>query len=96
MLWSPVVKDNQGNAQYSQIGHLEEIKVNIKEKYGVELESVVNEAFLFCPQEMRGHVAKETAELQCPLMRLMQMESYLGEHVTKTSAVKLDRPNLGR
>ena len=83
MLWSPVVRDSQGQATYNQLGHLVTIKDAIKAKYGVELECIVNEAFLSCLQEMRTFSARETSELQCPVMRLLQIEEYLTRHVGK-------------
>jgi hypothetical protein len=92
MLWSPVVKDSQGLALYNQVGHLAEVKANIKAKYGVELECVVNDVFLSCLDEMRKFSALETAELQCPLMRLLQIEAYLGKHVAKVAANKRLKP----
>lgn len=92
MLWSPVVKDSRGLALYNQLGHLAEVKENIKIKYGVELEYVVNEAFQLCLQEMRTFAASETAELQCPLMRLLQIEAYLAKHVAKGGSNKALKP----
>lgn len=71
---------------YNQIGHLAEIKENIKARYGIELECVVNEAFLSCLKEMRAFAGSETAELQCPVMRLLQIEEYLSRHVAKAAA----------
>lgn len=88
MLWSPIVKDSQGQATYNQLGHLAEVKAGIKAKYGVELECVVNEAFLSRLQEMRVFAGSETAELQCPVMRLLQIEHYLTRHVAKGAANK--------
>lgn len=83
MLWSPVVKDSRGQAQYNQLGHLAAIKANIKAKYGVELECIVNEAFLSCLKELRAFAKSQTSELQCPLLRLLQIEELLGSHVAK-------------
>lgn len=88
MLWSPIVKDSQGQATYNQLGHLAEIKAAIYAKFGVELECVVNEEFLSCLQEMRMFAGSQTAELQCPLMRLLQIEHYLTKHINKSAANK--------
>ncbi len=84
MLWSPIVKDSKGDATYNQIGHLEEIKTNIKKKYGIELEYITNEKFLSCLQEMREFARTESAEIKCPVMRLLQIEEYLKKHTRKT------------
>ncbi len=86
MLWSPIVKDSQGDPQYNQLGHLAAVKTNIKEKYDVELECVVNEAFHSSLKELRQFAAAQTSALQCPLLRLLQIEELLGVHVTKIKA----------
>jgi len=83
MLWSPVVKDSQGNAQYNQVGHLAEVRRRLGETFGIDLECVVNEAFSSALRELRTYAAQQTAELQCPLMRLLQIEELLGRHVSK-------------
>ncbi|MEF8730829.1 MAG: hypothetical protein V5B40_02525 [Candidatus Accumulibacter meliphilus] len=92
MLWSPVVKDSQGQAIYNQLGHLAAIKASIKSSHDVELECVVNDAFLSCLQEMRKFASTATSELQCPVMRLLQIEEYLTRHVAKVAA-KAVQPN---
>lgn len=94
MLWSPIVKDSQGQALYNQVGHLAEVKASIKANYGVELECVVNESFLSCLQEMRTFAGSETSELQCPVMRLLQIEQYLTKHVAKGAASKRFKPTV--
>ena len=35
--------------------------------------------------EMRRFAGRQTSELQCPLMRLLQIEELLGRHVSKDS-----------
>lgn len=83
MLWSPVVKDTSGKPEYNQANHLKEIKANIEARYGVDLEYVVNERFRACIDELRDFARTQTAELQCPLVRLMQIEAYLDKHIAK-------------
>lgn len=78
MLWSPLVK-KRGKDDQRQ--HLEQIAANVRKARGVDIEFVVNEKFLAAMEEMRAFAAKETAALQCPLMRLMQIEAYLKRHV---------------
>jgi hypothetical protein len=92
MLWSPIVKDSRGQAQYNQLGHLEAVKSNIKEKYGVALECIVNEAFHSSLKELRKYAAAQTSELQCPLLRLLQIEELLGLHVMRIVANKTMEP----
>jgi len=85
MLWSPVVKETAGNPAYNQIGHLAQIGTNLQTKYGVTLECIVNEEFQACLAELRAFSAKQTAELQCPLMRLMQIEEHLDRRLAKAT-----------
>lgn len=86
MLWSPIVRNSRGQAEYNQRAHLTEIRSNIQTKYGVELQCVVNEAFEKCLTEMREFAGRQTVELQCPLMRLFQIEHYLSRHVKRSAA----------
>lgn len=87
MLWSPIVKNSRGQAAYNQLSHLAEIKANIKTKYDVDLDCVVNERFATCLQQMRAFAGSQTAELQCPVMRLLQIEQYLARHLGKGGAL---------
>jgi hypothetical protein len=89
MLWSPIVKNSQGAATYNQLGHLAEVRSNILAKHQVELECIINEKFMGCLEEMRTYAALQTAELQCPIMRLYQMEALLTKHVTKLKAAEI-------
>ena len=83
MLWSPIVKDSKGKPEHNQIRHLTEIQENIQRKYSVDIECIVNEKFQQCLEELRNFARDETKALQCPLMRLMQIEEYLSKHVSK-------------
>jgi hypothetical protein len=86
MFWSPVVKDSKGQLLYNQVNHLSEVGKNIRTAYGVELDFVVNERFLSCLAELRKYAGSATADLQCPVMRFLQIEEYLGRHVAKAQA----------
>lgn len=83
MLWSPIVKDSKGDAQYNQIGHLAEVRRRLAETFSVGLDCVVNEAFSSAMSELRSYAGQQSAELQCPLMRLLQIEELLGRHLSK-------------
>lgn len=88
MLWSPIVKDRKGDPLYNQVSHLSEISAQLKAKYNVKLECVVNEKFLACLKELREFARLQTAELQCPLLRLIQIEEYLEKYVQRVTANK--------
>lgn len=88
MLWSPIVKATKGDPTYNQAGHLAALVAQLQAKYAVELECVVNEKFLACLKELREFARQQTAELQCPLLRLIQIEEYLGRHVERMKANK--------
>ena len=83
MLWSPIVKNGKDNSKHNQTRDIEKIKGNILTKYDIEVEFVMNEKFLSCIHEMRSFASTVTAELKCPVMRLMQIEERLKKHVTK-------------
>jgi hypothetical protein len=83
MLWSPIVRNSKGNPQYNQIGHVEEVKRKLFEAEGVELQCVVNEHFFEALKALRKFAGGKTAELKCPLMRLLQIEELLGRHVKR-------------
>ena len=92
MLWSPIVKDTKGKPEYNQVQHLAEIEANIKKQYDIDIECIVNEKFYACLEELRVYAATQTVALQCPLMRLMQVEELLGKHVSNYHAT---RPAIG-
>jgi hypothetical protein len=83
MLWSPVVKDSKGDPLYNQVAHLAEVRRKVSEAFNVDLEFVVNEAFSEALSELREFAGQQTAELQCPLMRLLQIEELLGRHLSR-------------
>lgn len=88
MFWSPIVKHTSRKPENNQMRHLEKIRANIKERYCVEIEFIVNERFQECLMELRNHAKTVTRELPCPLMRLMQIEEYLSKYVKKLSSMK--------
>lgn len=86
MLWSPIVKSGNKAPQYNQLAHLEEVRANIRVKYDVDIELVINESFLACMNQMRTFAKTATADLKCPVMRLFQIEEWLTKHVGKMGA----------
>ncbi|HWO97595.1 MAG TPA: hypothetical protein VNM45_14935 [Bacillus sp. (in: firmicutes)] len=82
MLWSPIVKDNKTTLENSQIYQLSRVKEMIYEKYGVSLELIINEKYQDCLKQLRNYAKGETKALQSPILRYMQIEEYLGKHVT--------------
>ena len=86
MPWSPIVKESKGSQAYDQVGHLSEVKRRVWESSQVELECVVNAQFQAAMQQMREFAGRQSSELQCPLMRLLQIEELLGRHVNRASA----------
>ena len=83
MLWSPIIKDAKDTSKYNQVRDLENIERNIKKKYGVNIEFIVNEVFLNCLNELREFAKRETKELKSPVLRQLQVEEYLKKHVKK-------------
>ena len=89
MLWSPIVKNTKGKPENNQMQHLAEIEAEIKKEYDIEIEFIVNEKFQKCLAKLRNYVRdkRKTTAFQCPLMRLMQIEYFLDEHVSKLKKV---------
>jgi hypothetical protein len=83
MLWSPVVRGRKDESPYDQIVHLDTVDQNVKAKHNVCIEFVVNQKFLACTNEMRAYAKKSTADLKCPVMRLLQIEEHLAKHLGK-------------
>jgi hypothetical protein len=83
MLWTPIVKIGKDGSKHSQARDIKDIEINILNKYGIEVNFVINEKFLSCLREMRNFARKETSELKCPVMRFMQIEERLNMHVAK-------------
>ena len=83
MFWIPIVKDTKGKSENNRILHVKKIKANIKREYNVEIELVINEKFQKCLWELRDYAKNETKALQCPLLRLMQIEEYVNDYVAK-------------
>jgi hypothetical protein len=83
MLWSPIVKEavRANNKNPSQMDDVTEVKRQIREKYGIELQLVVNERFYQCLQEMRKYAYNETKEIKNPILRMLQVEEYLKKHL---------------
>ena len=76
MLWSPIVKE-------SKMQHLTEMQENIRRKYSIDIECIVNEKFQECLEELRNFARQQTTVFHCPLMRLMQIEESLAKHVSR-------------
>ena len=83
MLWTPIVKRARPSAKHDQMRDIEEIKANLKERYGVTLECIINERFSQCLSELRDYARKETKELKSPVLRFMQVEEYLRRHIAR-------------
>ena len=85
MLWSPIVRTSGDRAKFNQMNDLDEIKENIKKKYDVIIEFIVNEKFATSLTELRNYAKSETKDLKSPVLRLMQVEEYLKKHLGKMS-----------
>jgi hypothetical protein len=83
MLWSPIVKDNKKTKENSQIYQVEFVKNTILERYGVEIELVINKEYEKKLIELRRYASKETKNIQSSILRYLQIEEYLKKHNTK-------------
>lgn len=85
MLWSPIVKNQASNAKYNQMRDIDEIIKSIKKSRNITLKVKINEEYQECLKELREYAAKETKELKSPILRLMQIEERLKNHLHKNS-----------
>ena len=83
MLWCPIVKNQKSGSKHNQLSDVMEIEETIKEKYNVELVTIINEKFMNCLIELRRYAITDTKENKSPVIRLMQIEEYLAQHLRK-------------
>jgi hypothetical protein len=81
MLWSPIVKNTKVSAKNNQVNDVTEIKKVIQEKYNIELQTIINEKFMSCLEELREYAITDTKDIKSPVVRLMQIEEYLEKHL---------------
>ena len=89
-LWSPIIKDSKGMIEHNQIDHMRQVHQKLLTQHGVDLNFVVNERFAECLEEMRAFSGRATEELKCPIMRMLQVEAYLGRHLKKLAPGRTD------
>ncbi len=82
MLWSPIIKKSSESSKHNQFRDLEEIGKNIRDKYKIDVEFIVNNKFAECLDELWDYAAIETKELKSPVLRFMQVDKYLRKHTT--------------
>lgn len=83
MLWCPVIRRSKADAILNQERDLRQIEENIRTKYGVSIEFVVNEDFQRRIDELRQYARNKTEELKNPVLRLLQIEEALQKHLGK-------------
>jgi len=83
MLWTPIVMSGKDGAKHNQTRDIKQIQLNILTLHQIEVEVIMNEKFLSCINEMRDFAKKQTSELKCPVMRFLQIEERLKEHIAK-------------
>ncbi len=83
MLWSPIVRISRETSMHNQMKDIESIQNEIKQKYSIDLEIIINEKFLDCISKLRKIAKEETKEIKTPIMRFLQIEERLKMHVAK-------------
>jgi hypothetical protein len=81
MIWTPIVKNQGSNAKHNQMRDIEQIKAIILNDFDEEIKAVINQDYADCLTELRIFAAKETKELQSPIMRILQIEEKLNKHL---------------
>lgn len=83
MLWSPIVKIPTRKTKHSQADDLKEIQRKIKAKYKVNVIAIVNKDYQDALEKLRAHALTKTQEMTSPVLRLMQIEAKLKQHLEK-------------
>ena len=83
MYWCPIVNPNRSERGRPQPELLAEVQANIRHQYDVEIECIVNQQFKDCINELKAYARCKKTQLQCPLMRFMQIEQHLAKHLDK-------------
>lgn len=92
MLWSPVVKPSLRSKAPSQLDDVIEVQRQIREKFGVELETIINQRFCDCIAEMREYARNESKEIKNPILRTWQIEEYLEKHLKSPGLSSVPEP----
>lgn len=83
MLWSPIVRESKEKSKHNQIKDIAAIAKHFKDSHNVSVDLVVNKKYWDCLVQLREYAAKETKELQSPVLRLMQIEERLRKSLKK-------------
>lgn len=91
MLWSPVVRvPVADDTKYNQMRDIRDIRRNLLESHGVEVDMVINEVYLKYVDQMRELAALETAASAFPAFRVMQIIEQTREHVERLRSRGVD------
>jgi selenocysteine-specific translation elongation factor len=88
MLWSPVVKNQKASSKNNQLEDIQTIQKTIQKEYGVLIEAVINQEFSKRLERLRAYARKETKELKSSVLRLMQIEEKLSNHLDRLESNK--------
>jgi hypothetical protein len=91
MLWSPVARRSKGKPEYDQFLHLKRVEEEVKSKTGIELDLVINQAYVDAIDALRAFARNETKELKSPVMRFLQIEEWARKNVRKLSSPSLQQ-----
>ncbi len=83
MFWSPIVKNSGENTKYNQLKDVQEIKRILDGKKSIDLQIVINEDYMDCLKQLRKFASEQTKALESPVLRLMQIEEKLKQHLNK-------------
>jgi len=83
MIWSPIVKISKETSKYNTIEELNKVVSDIKLKYDLSVELIINNKFYQCMNELKEYTDKETSEFKSNVMRLFQIERSLERHLQR-------------
>lgn len=83
MLWSPIVKSTKEGSKHNQMRDVEQIRDTLNEKFGINLELIINEKFMECLDNLRDVAQKKTQAMPTTIMRFLQIDTKTRAYVKK-------------
>lgn len=77
MLWTPIAKNTGHKAKANPFRDLEDIKIQVKSKFNVDLVIIANNDYKDALNELRKIAAKTSYAMASPIMRFLQIEEAL-------------------
>tara|TARA_B100000700_G_scaffold330037_1_gene454282 strand:- start:1921 stop:2517 length:597 start_codon:yes stop_codon:yes gene_type:complete len=82
-IWSPIVRIPGEQAKHNPMRDLIDIRDIMQRDLGVDINLVINEAYLARLNELRSYAGQQTQAFQSTILRLFQIEEFAKKHCSK-------------